>query len=107
MLCGEVRRVTLELTNTGPVALCNVKMATTHPEFFTFGVTPVIATTSSGATVTPEQDGSHVVTVPCDLVEPGATMRVPLWVRGRCTPGTYLVDMLFYYESTGNNPNLR
>jgi len=106
MLCGEVRHVTLELTNTGPIALCNVKMSTTQPQFFTFGLT-LVKVTSTGPCITPEQDIKHVVSVPCDRIEPGQTVQWPLWLRGQCTPGTYLADMLFYYESTDTNPNMR
>uniref|UniRef100_A0A8D0A3C8 Trafficking protein particle complex subunit 8 n=1 Tax=Sander lucioperca TaxID=283035 RepID=A0A8D0A3C8_SANLU len=37
LLCGEIRKAYVEFCNVSGVALCGLRVASTHPDFFTFG----------------------------------------------------------------------
>uniref|UniRef100_UPI003AAD2883 trafficking protein particle complex subunit 8 n=1 Tax=Centroberyx gerrardi TaxID=166262 RepID=UPI003AAD2883 len=37
LLCGEIRKAYVEFCNVSCVALCGLRVASTHPDFFTFG----------------------------------------------------------------------
>uniref|UniRef100_A0A667WND5 Trafficking protein particle complex subunit 8 n=1 Tax=Myripristis murdjan TaxID=586833 RepID=A0A667WND5_9TELE len=37
LLCGEIRKAYVEFCNVSSVALCGLRVASTHPDFFTFG----------------------------------------------------------------------
>uniref|UniRef100_A0A667WZ23 Trafficking protein particle complex subunit 8 n=1 Tax=Myripristis murdjan TaxID=586833 RepID=A0A667WZ23_9TELE len=52
LLCGEIRKAYVEFCNVSSVALCGLRVASTHPDFFTFGgqattpLTPVSPTSA-------------------------------------------------------------
>lgn len=37
LLCGEIRKAYVEFCNVSSVTLCGLRVASTHPDFFTFG----------------------------------------------------------------------
>ncbi|KAM9849168.1 trafficking protein particle complex subunit 8 isoform 2-T2 [Aulostomus maculatus] len=37
LLCGEIRKAYVEFCNVSSVSLCGLRVASTHPDFFTFG----------------------------------------------------------------------
>ncbi|XP_061894359.1 trafficking protein particle complex subunit 8 isoform X2 [Entelurus aequoreus] len=127
LLCGEIRKAYVEFCNVSGVTLCGLRVASTHPDFFTFGsqattpVTPLspnsaencsayktIATPpgSSGAseTLVSAEDFSplsNVVDIPINggILHPGESTQLPLWLRGPDQEGVHEINFLFYYES--------
>uniref|UniRef100_A0A8C5ECD4 Trafficking protein particle complex 8 n=1 Tax=Gouania willdenowi TaxID=441366 RepID=A0A8C5ECD4_GOUWI len=129
LLCGEIRKAYVEFSNVSAVALSGLRVASTHPEFFTFGseattpMTPLSPTAaennSSYQTVaTPPQQGcvtsdvllsaedsahpSAVMDIPIKggILKPGESTQLPLWLRGLDTDGVHEINFLFYYESS-------
>uniref|UniRef100_A0A3B3WCQ8 Trafficking protein particle complex 8 n=1 Tax=Poecilia mexicana TaxID=48701 RepID=A0A3B3WCQ8_9TELE len=129
LLCGEIRKAYVEFCNVSAVALCGLRVASTHPDFFTFG-------SQSTAPFTPPSPGSAencsaYVTFPTPLhpgsmssetlvsapacsqpsrvteipihggtLQPGQSVRLPLWLRGPDQEGVHEINFLFYYENT-------
>ena len=124
LLCGEVRQVTVELKNSSQQVLTKLKLASTNPEFFTFGssgsanscdnngVYATLVNTSdsdSEETLIQLDKVKHVLTlpVPNDSIAPGESVKLPMWIRGPESSGTHSIDFLFYYESATKNPKLK
>lgn len=135
LLCGEIRKAWVEFVNVSAVPLAGLRVASTHPEFFTFGsaasdLTPVtptaaehcsayktMATSPSDATVTlvsPATFGFNggdrptVVDIPLTggVLGPGEALQIPLWLRGPDREGVHEIHFLFYYESVEKNAKL-
>ncbi|XP_067368417.1 trafficking protein particle complex subunit 8 isoform X2 [Channa argus] len=129
LLCGEIRKAYVEFCNVSGVALCGVRVASTHPDFFTFGsqattpVTPLSPTSAENCSAyktlfAPLQPGlvaSEILvsaedfSQPCGVVDipihgntlqPGESTQLPLWLRGPDQEGVHEINFLFYYEST-------
>ncbi|XP_068563858.1 trafficking protein particle complex subunit 8 isoform X2 [Cebidichthys violaceus] len=129
LLCGEIRKAYVEFCNVSGVALCGLRVASTHPDFFTFGsqtttpLTPVsptsaencsayktTATTRQPCSVASEMlvsaedfsQPSGVMEIPIDgsTLQPGESTQLPLWLRGPDQEGVHEINFLFYYEST-------
>uniref|UniRef100_A0A3B4XN31 Trafficking protein particle complex subunit 8 n=1 Tax=Seriola lalandi dorsalis TaxID=1841481 RepID=A0A3B4XN31_SERLL len=128
LLCGEIRKAYVEFCNVSSVALCGLRVASTHPDFFTFGsqattpVTPLspnsaescsayktLATTPQMGSVATEMlvsaedfsQLSSVMEIPIegDTLQPGESTQLPLWLRGPDREGVHEINFLFYYES--------
>ena len=115
LLCGEVRQVKVEIKNSSHQVLTNLKLASTNPEFFTFGSASVNACDNNGvyATLVSTSDSDseetlaelavvkHVLSLPIpnDSIAPGQSVRLPMWIRGPESSGTHSIDFLFYNES--------
>ena len=114
MLQGEVRQVLIEFTNTGTVPLTNLKVASTDPNFFTFGGSQKSPLSSSGdletsdslsvySTLSSDRDSQEFIVeqsdlkfieeIPlgkcnkdtgCKVLAAGQTVTVPLWIYGPC-----------------------
>lgn len=124
LLCGEIRKAYVEFCNVSAVALCGLRVASTHPDFFTFGsqaTTPHTPPNPGSAYVTsptPLQPGSvssetlvsppdynqlsGVVEIPIHggTLQPGESIQLPLWLRGPDQEGVHEIHFLFYYENT-------
>lgn len=129
LLCGEIRKAWVEFVNVSAVPLTGLRVASTHPEFFTFGsatsdLTPVtptaaehcsayktVATPPSVAAVTLVSPAAFGVTsghrpavteIPLSrgILGPGEALQIPLWLRGPDREGVHEINFLFYYEST-------
>ncbi|XP_028258909.1 trafficking protein particle complex subunit 8 [Parambassis ranga] len=129
LLCGEIRKAYVEFCNVSGVALSGLRVASTHPDFFTFGSqattpqTPLSPTTAENCSAyntlaAPPQPGavasqilvaaenfsqpSCVLEIPIDggVLQPGASIQLPLWLRGPDKEGVHEINFLFYYEST-------
>lgn len=129
LLCGEIRKAWVEFVNVSGVPLTGLRVASTHPEFFTFGsatsdLTPVtptaaehcsayktVATAPSQASVSlvspaafgvSSSDRPMVAEIPLSrgLLGPGDALQIPLWLRGPDREGVHEINFLFYYEST-------
>uniref|UniRef100_A0A8C1PI10 Trafficking protein particle complex 8 n=1 Tax=Cyprinus carpio TaxID=7962 RepID=A0A8C1PI10_CYPCA len=129
LLCGEIRKAWVEFVNVSAVPLTGLRVASTHPEFFTFGsatsdLTPVTPTAAehcsayktvamppSVATmslVSPavfgvtSGDQPVVAEIPLSrgVLGPGEALQIPLWLRGPDREGVHEINFLFYYEST-------
>ncbi|XP_076583417.1 trafficking protein particle complex subunit 8 isoform X2 [Chaetodon auriga] len=129
LLCGEIRKAYVEFCNVSSVALCDLRVVSTHPEFFTFGSqattphTPLSPTSAENISayktlVTHPQPGSTafemlvsaedfsqpsgVMEIPinCSTLQPGESTQLPLWLRGPDLEGVHEINFLFYYEST-------
>ena len=115
MLAGEVQHITVQFKNTGHFPLRNLKVSSTHPEFFTFGtnvslndnsncyqtITNTSDADSEEFVIKPEQV-KHVCSIDLEdgVLNPGATLTLPMWIRGLDKPAVHTVHFLFYYEST-------
>uniref|UniRef100_A0A3B4U4U7 Trafficking protein particle complex subunit 8 n=1 Tax=Seriola dumerili TaxID=41447 RepID=A0A3B4U4U7_SERDU len=128
LLCGEIRKAYVEFCNVSSVALCGLRVASTHPDFFTFGsqattpVTPLspnsaescsayktLATTPQLGSVATEMlvsaedfsQLSSVMEIPIEgnTLQPGESTQLPLWLRGPDQEGVHEINFLFYYES--------
>nr|XP_040041142.1 trafficking protein particle complex subunit 8 isoform X1 [Gasterosteus aculeatus aculeatus] len=127
LLCGEIRKAYVEFCNVSAVALCGLRVASTHPDFFTFGsqgttpLTPVSPTSAENCsaykTVTRPPGSvasemlvsagdfsqpSGVMDIPIDggTLLPGESTQLPLWLRGPDHEGVHEINFLFYYQST-------
>ncbi|XP_070688188.1 trafficking protein particle complex subunit 8 [Pempheris klunzingeri] len=129
LLCGEIRKAYVEFCNVSSVALRGVRVASTHPDFFTFGsqattpLTPLSPTSAENCSAyktmaTALQPGSvasemlvsaedfsqpaGVVEIPIEgsMLQPGESTQLPLWLRGPDQEGVHEINFLFYYEST-------
>lgn len=126
LLCGEIRKAHVEFCNVSAVPLGGVHVASTHPDFFTFGSqasTPPIPASAencsayksfatnlrpgseaSESLVSAEQFGqpSGGVELPLQgrTLQPGESIRLPLWLRGPDQEGVHEINFLFYYESS-------
>lgn len=126
LLCGEIRKAYVEFCNVSGVALCGLRVASTHPAFFTFGsqaTTPLSPTSAENCSAyktlaTPLQldseapeslvsaedfsQPSGVIEIPIDgsTLQPGESTQLPLWLRGPDQEGVHEINFLFYYEST-------
>lgn len=109
LFSGEAKELVLELSNQGSRRLTNLSVSLSHPGFFSFG-TSAAATAAAGSTFIWQVPNSlqigGVVRV-SDLLEvsgrsgtldPGETVRLPLWIRGDRI-GKQLCRLLFAYQS--------
>ncbi|XP_076470015.1 trafficking protein particle complex subunit 8-like [Babylonia areolata] len=124
LLCGEVHCIEVEFTNVGSVPLHRLRVATSNPNFFTFGSGPPedlpkypytyqVRTEQSeacrlhtmpGGSVSGNKTSWGVSSVPFPgdgVLKPGQTMSLPVWLRGNDIGGMHEVDFLFYYEPVG------
>ncbi|TRZ00754.1 hypothetical protein DNTS_026545, partial [Danionella cerebrum] len=136
LLCGEIRKAWVEFVNVSAVPLTGLRVASTHPEFFTFGsdvsdLTPVtptaaehcsayktVATPPSNANVSlvspaafgfsSSRDRPAVSQIPLSqgLLGPGEALQIPLWLRGPDQEGVHEINFLFYYESAEKTAKL-
>ncbi|KAK7150553.1 hypothetical protein R3I93_011711 [Phoxinus phoxinus] len=135
LLCGEIRKAWVEFVNVSAVPLTGLRVASTHPEFFTFGsaasdLTPVTPTAAehcsayktvsmppSVATVSlvspaafgvTSGDRPMVAEIPLSrgVLGPGEVLQIPLWLRGPELEGVHEINFLFYYESTEKTAKL-
>ncbi|KAF4099357.1 trafficking protein particle complex subunit 8 isoform X1 [Onychostoma macrolepis] len=135
LLCGEIRKAWVEFVNVSAVPLTGLRVASTHPEFFTFGsaasdLTPVTPTAAehcsayktmamppSVATVSlvspaafgvTSSDRPVVAEIPLSrgVLGPGEALQIPLWLRGPDREGVHEINFLFYYESTEKTAKL-
>lgn len=135
LLCGEIRKAWVEFVNVSGVPLTGLRVASTHPEFFTFGsatsdLTPVtptaaehcsayktVATAPSQASVSlvspaafgvSSSDRPVVAEIPLSqgVLGPGDALQIPLWLRGPDREGVHEINFLFYYESTEKTAKL-
>lgn len=136
LLCGEIRKAYVEFCNVSGVALCGLRVASTHPDFFTFGsqattpLTPLSPTSAENCSayktlVTPFQPDSvasemlvsaedfsqpsGVMEIPINgnTLQPGESTQLPLWLRGPDQEGVHEINFLFYYESTEKGNKIR
>ncbi|KAF7646234.1 hypothetical protein LDENG_00191260, partial [Lucifuga dentata] len=94
LLCGEIRKAYVEFCNVSCVALCGLRVASTHPDFFTFGsqttmpLTPVSPTSAENcsayktlATPPEAQPGSaafEMLVSAEDFSQPCGVMEIPV-----------------------------
>ncbi|XP_077463762.1 trafficking protein particle complex subunit 8-like [Stigmatopora argus] len=120
LLCGEIRKCHAEFRNVSGVPLRGLRVASSHPDFFTFGEPAVgdwpdadsaayatVAGESGEARLTwasPARFGpdAHVTDVPLGgdgELRPGRSACLPLWLRGPDREGVHQISFLFYYQS--------
>lgn len=128
LLCGEIRKAYIEFCNVSAVALCGLRVASTHPSFFTFGsqvttpVSPNSAENCSAYKTLAKPPGLQTGSVAAEMLVsaqdfsltpgvieipisggtllPGASTQLPLWLRGPDQEGVHEINFLFYYENT-------
>lgn len=112
----------VEFQNVGAIPLQNLKVASTHPEFFTFSDKPkrtdktsvyqtLINTSDSDSEEFPrvEKPIKHVIDIPLSngCLKPGDSVTLPMWIRGPEKAGKHQVHFLFYYEPTEKHLKLK
>ncbi|XP_068599317.1 trafficking protein particle complex subunit 8 [Brachionichthys hirsutus] len=117
LLCGEIRKAYVEFCNVSGAALCGLRVASTHPDFFTFGShatasTPTTLTSAYQTCAAPSPSGSVPaedcsrprgvtdILIEGSVLQPGQSTQLPLWLRGPDQEGVHEISFLFYYEST-------
>jgi len=122
MAQGELRCCELELKNTGPVAMGSVHLVSQTPGLLSFGKKkkgdkdqqksslydfPLVQDNSSQfkrhrEDGTVEQVSLDLLPVPLPdvSVQPGCSVRLPVWVRGPDTLGTSQHNLSVYYDTT-------
>ncbi|XP_074645318.1 trafficking protein particle complex subunit 8-like [Tubulanus polymorphus] len=121
MLCGEIRLVTVEFENRGQISLHKLKVASSAPDFFSFGTPDMVLdevsvydtiphsinnSNSAEEFVVQKKVVSHVIEIllPNNVLKPGAKTLLPMWIHGPVTSAIHKIDFLFYYESVEENP---
>lgn len=117
-----MKLINVQFTNIGQCPLQRLIVASPTPDFYVFGTYGAeesesysylgyaARTTNNGNSSTSPvmvewkkisrisellmHNGNYV------SLDPGASIMVPLWIRGPDTPGCHNVDLLFYYETT-------
>lgn len=135
LLCGEIRKAYVEVCNVSGVALCGLRVISTHPDFFTFGsksaplstIHPTSAENNSAyqTFATPLQPDlvasemlvsaedfsqpSDVIDIPIEgnTLQPGESTQLPLWLRGPDQEGVHEINFLFYYENIDKGNKIR
>uniref|UniRef100_A0A4W5L065 Trafficking protein particle complex subunit 8 n=1 Tax=Hucho hucho TaxID=62062 RepID=A0A4W5L065_9TELE len=127
LLCGEIRKAYVEFCNVSRVTLCGLRVASTHPDFFTFGssslatpLTPLSPTSFENCSAyktlaTPPgvsgagTGGKGVTEIPLGegTLKPGESTQLPLWLRGPDQEGVHEIHFLFYYESAEKGGKIR
>lgn len=126
----------MEFANVSRVPLTGLRVVSKHPEFFTFGsraapLTPLSPGASEHCsaykTLVADQAAVSLVSAadfgagggdgPCpgvvdiplpdSVLQPGASVQLPLWLRGPDHEGVHEINFLFYYESTEKRSKLR
>lgn len=108
LFTGQICQAFVELVNAGHRPLRNVIVATSNPEFLTFG------SSSSRKPETSEKQADDVgyssdvickndITLVTKLdmtgsLDPGSSTVIPMWIRSPDVPGDHVIDFLFYYE---------
>ncbi|GAM22969.1 hypothetical protein SAMD00019534_061440 [Acytostelium subglobosum LB1] len=95
---GEMKQAKLQLKNCSTkMGLKNVRIRLSHPTLVCFG------SNNDDASILNSLDSS----IPLNIeLPPGATVTVPLWVRGLVV-GRYTLRCLVYYESEAGNSELK
>ncbi|GFY47383.1 trafficking protein particle complex subunit 8 [Trichonephila inaurata madagascariensis] len=122
LYCGEVQKVTAELTNIGQHKIRRIIMASPKPGLFAIGnpgeindsenILKEISSSRQPSPVIAKWDCDWMVEVlmpdgeSCAL-ESGASLEIPVWIKGPETPGDHNLDILFYYESDPPHLKLR
>ncbi|KAJ8383578.1 hypothetical protein AAFF_G00219580 [Aldrovandia affinis] len=136
LLCGEIRKAYVEFANVSAVPLTGLRVVSRRPEFFTFGsraapVTPLSPAASENCsaykTVVPEGErpapalvcpgdfgagrdgqcpGVLGIPLPDSVLLPGASVQLPMWLRGPDREGVHEINFLFYYESAEKTSKL-
>lgn len=121
LLCGEIRKAYVEFYNVSGVALCGLRVVSTHPDFFTFGsqstyrspLSPTSENSSAYKTLTRAEASqtsvpadhfsqpSSVVEIPIEgsMLGPGESTQLPFWLRGPDQEGVHEIHFLFYYQN--------
>ena len=122
MLCGEVQQVGVQFENIGDLPLKHLKVASTHPDFFTFSDDAnKIDNSNTYQTLTNTSDTDseefpvktkpikYVIDIPINggSLNPGDSITRPMWIRGPEKAGQHVVKYLFYYESADKSPKLK
>ncbi|GBM42531.1 Trafficking protein particle complex subunit 8 [Araneus ventricosus] len=122
LFCGEIQKVTAQLTNVGQHKLRRIIMASPKPGLFAIGnpgevndsesILKEISSSRQPSPVIAKWEADWMVEVlmsdgePC-ILEPGSSLEIPVWFKGPETPGDHALDILFYYETEPPHPKLR
>ncbi|XP_072169057.1 trafficking protein particle complex subunit 8-like [Diadema setosum] len=147
LMCGEIVKVTMEISNVGKCPLHKLHTIVDRPEIFSFvshahevssnssssqSQTSSISDSSvisqsadghSGRTIPISEEGlcaAHSVdTGKCNVssvseivlpegqLAPGCSLQMPMWIRGPDDSGLHDVRVLFFYETTEENTQIR
>ncbi|CAL1268042.1 unnamed protein product [Larinioides sclopetarius] len=122
LFCGEVQKVTAQLTNVGQHKLHRIIMASPRPGLFAIGnpgevndsesILKEISSSRQPSPVIAKWEADWMAEVLMSdgescVLEPGSSLEIPVWFKGPETPGDHALDILFYYESEPSHPKLR
>ena len=120
LLNGEVHRMELALTNTSKnTSIRRVHFVNCFPGMFSFPgkktnqnpfefpivQDPTLNQTNQEGMLT--ETSLDILPLDCPEIQPGKTVKVPLWMCGTDSASKLLIDTYFYYEYEGSKPNYR
>ncbi|KAJ1524202.1 hypothetical protein ONE63_010723 [Megalurothrips usitatus] len=98
MLCGEMQKVQIELSNIGSIPIQTLLVGSTTPHIFSIADLPPIENGPKGL--------PQVQRIPLQgPLKPQQQLSLTMWLRAPDSPGPAALKMLFYLDS-GNNSSL-
>ncbi|CAB1332152.1 unnamed protein product [Coregonus sp. 'balchen'] len=90
LLCGEIRKAYVEFCNVSRVTLCGLRVASTHPDFFTFGSTSLATPLTPLSPTSFENCSAYKTLATPPGATPGSVAAVTLVSAGDFGSGTGL-----------------
>lgn len=84
ILCGEIKEISALLQNVGTLPIQRVLFTSSEPHLFSVPLCKA---------------GSKVFPLHSELIEPGSSIEVTIFLRGCDTSGRISIDLLFYYDT--------
>jgi hypothetical protein len=109
LLVGQIHKSTLRLANTGQRPVINLAFTMSHPQCLISAALDDAASIAALTSTNPlqQQQRGWLARVPlAEPLQPGAHIDIPLWIRP-LTKGDHLFKLIFYYESTEKNPDMK
>ncbi|KAK2584966.1 hypothetical protein KPH14_002554 [Odynerus spinipes] len=105
MLCGEIQKVEVTLTNIGNSPLTNIYVTSTDAKLFSLGENTFDKHVSkkSNRAVTK-------ISLPTEknkILNIGDVHKIPLWIQALHKKGSHRLDLLFYYENVDSESILK
>ena len=112
LLCGELQKVKVELLNLGEGPLHKLHLASTNPNLFALDV----ANSNNEDIKIPDFQRKLLsrslkrvakISLTDECLNARDKIEYIMWVQGRRKSGISNEELLFYYESTDENPSMR
>nr|XP_023020027.1 trafficking protein particle complex subunit 8 [Leptinotarsa decemlineata] len=111
-LADELQRVSVNFQNTSSVPLQNIYMATSVPHLLCNcefkqerrdNENTIDLSTPAAREKFVRKNHLTSVPLPKDVLEPGQTLPISIWIKAPNTKGSCAIDLLIYYENSNRN----